>query len=98
MEPDLNPVSSRDALHNLADALGEDVVAAPPERLLAEAAEDDGDADAFAAAFDRVSARAARQSVARRMAGHGRAVASAVRVASLEAGMAAAAAIDRPVV
>src|SRR5258706_521593 len=32
MEPDPNPVSSRDALHNLADALGEDVVAAPPAR------------------------------------------------------------------
>ena len=69
MKPDPNPVPSRDALHNLADALGEDVVAAPPERLLAEAAEDHGDAHALAAAFDRVSARAARQSVARRMRG-----------------------------
>ena len=93
MEPDLNPVSSRDALHNLADALGEDVVAAPPERLLAEAAEDDGDAHAFAAAFDRVSARAARQSVARRMAGHVRAFASSFGLASWKPAMAATAAL-----
>jgi murein DD-endopeptidase MepM/ murein hydrolase activator NlpD len=78
MEPDPKPVSSRDALHNLADALGEDVVAAPPKRLLAEAAEDHGDAHALAAAFDRVSARAARQSVARRIGGQIRALASSI--------------------
>jgi murein DD-endopeptidase MepM/ murein hydrolase activator NlpD len=78
MEPDPNPVPSRDALHNLADALGEDVMAAPPERLLAEVAEDHGDDHAFAAAFDRVSARAARQSFARRVAGRFHAFASSI--------------------
>jgi len=88
-EPD--PVASRDALHNLADALGEDVVAMPPERLLAEAAEDHGDTHAFAAAFDRASARAARQSVARRVAGQVRALASSFGSASWKPAMAATA-------
>jgi hypothetical protein len=93
MKPDPNPVSSRDALHNLADALGEDVVAAPPERLLAEAAQDHGDAHALAAAFGRVSARAARQSVARRMGARVRAFASSIGLASWKPVMAATAAL-----
>jgi murein DD-endopeptidase MepM/ murein hydrolase activator NlpD len=78
MERDPDPAASRDALHNLADALGEDVIAAPPERLAAEVAEDHGDGHAFAAAFDRISARAARQSSARRIAGRVRALASSL--------------------
>src|SRR3981081_609773 len=78
MDRDPNPFPSRDALHNLADALGEDVMAAPPERLLAEVSEDHGDDHAFAAAFDRVSARAARQSFARRVAGRFHAFASSI--------------------
>src|SRR4051812_48856976 len=88
-----DPVSSQDALHNLADALGEDVVATPPERLLAEAAEEHGDAHAFAAAFDRVAAGAARQSVARRMADRVRAFASSIGLASWKPVMAATAAL-----
>jgi murein DD-endopeptidase MepM/ murein hydrolase activator NlpD len=93
MKPKPNPVPSRDALHHLADALGEDVVAAPPERLLAEAAEDHGDAHAFAAAFDRVAARAARQSVARRIAGRVRAFTSSIGPASWKPVIAATAAL-----
>jgi murein DD-endopeptidase MepM/ murein hydrolase activator NlpD len=94
MEPDPNPVPSRDALHNLADALGEDVMAAPPERLLAEVAEDHGDDHAFAAAFDRVSARAARQSFARRMVDRVRALAASIAgAASWKPVMAATAAL-----
>ncbi|HEX4557259.1 MAG TPA: M23 family metallopeptidase [Xanthobacteraceae bacterium] len=93
MKPDADPVASRDALHHLADALGEDVVAAPPERLLAEAAEDHGDAHALAAAFDRVSARAARQSVVRRMADHVRTFASSFGLVSWKPVMAATAAL-----
>ena len=57
-----------DHLDHLADALSEDIVAAPAEQLVAEAAEDVGDGVAFAAAFDRVAARATRQARRRRIA------------------------------
>ncbi len=63
----MNPNANRDALHNLADALSEDVVHAPGETLLAEAAHDHGDERAFVGAFDRIAARAARQSRWRRI-------------------------------
>ena len=43
------------ALHNLADALAESIVAAPGEALLAEDAQERGAAGASAAAFDRIA-------------------------------------------
>ena len=55
-----------DHLDHLADALSEDIVAAPAEQLVAEATEDAGDGAAFAAAFDRVATRATRQAGRRR--------------------------------
>jgi murein DD-endopeptidase MepM/ murein hydrolase activator NlpD len=57
-----------DPLDDLTDALAEDILDAPAERLLAEAAEDHGEPAALAAAFDRVAARAARQARPRRLA------------------------------
>ncbi len=48
-----------DPLYNLADALSEDILAAPDEMLVAEAAQDDQDS---AAAFDRIAARALARS------------------------------------
>ena len=56
-----------DHLDHLADALSEDIVAAPAEQLVAEAAEDAGDGAAVAAAFDRVAMRATRQAGRRRL-------------------------------
>src|SRR5262245_3149381 len=67
-----------DPLDHLADALSEDILAAPAEQVLAEATEDAGDDRADAAAFDRVAARAARQSRRRRLAAHIRALAAAL--------------------
>jgi hypothetical protein len=72
MSPDANK------LQNLADALSEDLVATPAERLLAEAAEETGDERALAAVFDRVSARAAAQSRRRRIAARVRALAASI--------------------
>jgi murein DD-endopeptidase MepM/ murein hydrolase activator NlpD len=81
-------------LHNLADALSEDLLAMPAERLLAEAAEEHDDGPAVAAAFDRISARAAAQSRRRRIADRLRAlVASIVPQASWKPAMAAVAAL-----
>src|SRR5262249_9195972 len=57
-----------DHLDHLADALSEDIVAASAAQLDAEATEDAGHGDAFAAAFDRVAARATRQARWRRSA------------------------------
>src|SRR5262249_5635962 len=57
-----------DHLDHLADALSEDIIAAPAEQLVAEAAEDAGDADVFVAAFDRVAMRATRQARRRQLA------------------------------
>jgi hypothetical protein len=67
-----------DPLDHLADSLSEDIVAAPAEQLVAEAAEDACDAGAFASAFDRVAARATRQARRRRLAERVRDVVSGV--------------------
>jgi murein DD-endopeptidase MepM/ murein hydrolase activator NlpD len=58
---------SSDHLHNLADALSEDVVAMPPEMRAAEVAQDRGDGPGLALAFDRVVDRAERQARWRRI-------------------------------
>jgi hypothetical protein len=52
----------RDALHNLADALAEDMVDAPRQMLVSEAAEDFGDARALAVEFDDAFGRVTRAS------------------------------------
>jgi murein DD-endopeptidase MepM/ murein hydrolase activator NlpD len=64
MSADINPEALRrsEALHRLADALTDDILAAPAQTLLAEVAADHGDDRAFAKAFDRILGRAARQS------------------------------------
>ncbi len=67
-----------DHLDHLADALSEDIIAAPAERIVAEAAEDAGDAGAFAAVFDRVAVRATQQARRRQLAGRMRAMVSAL--------------------
>ena len=88
MSPDANK------LHNLADALSEDLLAVPAEQLLAEAADDHGDEQALAAAFDRVSARATAQSRRRRFAARIRALAASISPpASWKPAMAAVAAL-----
>src|ERR1043166_1201187 len=51
-------VPEREALQNLADAFSEDILHAPGEHLLAEAAEDHGSADILARDFDRIAAKA----------------------------------------
>jgi murein DD-endopeptidase MepM/ murein hydrolase activator NlpD len=56
-----------DPLHNLADALSEDIVAAPVDALLHEAAGEPGGGDGLVASFDRIAARAAAQSRRRRV-------------------------------
>lgn len=55
-----------DPLHNLADALSEDIVAAPADALVHDTAGEPG-ADALVASFDRIAARAAAQSRRRRI-------------------------------
>src|ERR1700692_1281253 len=52
---------STDHMHNLADALGEDIVATPAAVLLAEVAEARGDRHASARDFDRIVGRAERR-------------------------------------
>jgi len=69
---------SPDPLDHLADALSEDIVAAPAGQALAEATEDAGDDRTVAVAFDRVAARAVRQSRRRRLAARIRALAAAL--------------------
>jgi murein DD-endopeptidase MepM/ murein hydrolase activator NlpD len=59
---------SSDPLLNLADALGEDIVATPADALLHEAAGEAGGRDGAVTAFDRIAARAAAQSRRRRIA------------------------------
>ncbi len=56
-----------DPLHNLADALSEEIVAAPADVLVHDAAGEPGGADALVASFDRIAARAATQSRRRRL-------------------------------
>jgi hypothetical protein len=48
------PTVQSDPMDYLADALVEDILATPPELLLAESAEDYGDPRALAAQFDRI--------------------------------------------
>jgi|HubBroStandDraft_1064217.scaffolds.fasta_scaffold102485_2 murein DD-endopeptidase MepM/ murein hydrolase activator NlpD len=69
---------SSDHLQNLADAASEDVVAASPEMLAAEVAQERSDGDAFALDFDRIVGRAERQARWRRLAQRLRALASAL--------------------
>jgi len=64
------------SLRNLADELSEDILAAPAEALAAEAAEERGDPNALASAFDRIAARATRQARWRRLVARARALAS----------------------
>jgi len=56
-----------DPLFNLADALSEDVVAAPADALLHEAESEPGGRAGLVASFDRIAARAVAQSRRRRM-------------------------------
>src|SRR5690349_12446585 len=51
-------IGARDALHNLASALADDVVHAPVEDMVAEMREDGESPQALASAFDRIVARA----------------------------------------
>jgi murein DD-endopeptidase MepM/ murein hydrolase activator NlpD len=67
-----------DPLQNLADAASEDVVAASPAALAAEAAQERGAGDAFALDFDRILVRAGRQARWRRFAQGVRTFASAL--------------------
>jgi murein DD-endopeptidase MepM/ murein hydrolase activator NlpD len=64
-----------DPLHNLADALSEDIVAAPADALVHDAAGEPGGADALVGSFDRIAARAAAQSRRRRIVARLRALA-----------------------
>ena len=70
-----------DPLQNLADALSEDVAAASPAALAAEAEQERGAGDAFALDFDRIVGRAERQERWRRFAQRLRALAAALATA-----------------
>jgi murein DD-endopeptidase MepM/ murein hydrolase activator NlpD len=59
--PEAAPCSQ--ALQRLADALSDDILNTPAEKLIAEVAEDHGDGRAFAKAFERILTRAVRQSL-----------------------------------
>jgi murein DD-endopeptidase MepM/ murein hydrolase activator NlpD len=87
MSADINPEALRrsEALHRLADALTDDILAAPAPTLLAEVAADHGDDRAFAKAFDRILGRAARQSTWQRSVDwSSEFLAKTLRVASLK--------------
>ena len=87
MSADINPETLRrsEALHRLADALTDDILAAPAQTLLAEVAADHGDDRAFAKAFDRILGRAARQSTWQRSVDwSSEFLAKTLRVASLK--------------
>jgi murein DD-endopeptidase MepM/ murein hydrolase activator NlpD len=87
MSTDINPEALRrsEALHRLADALTDDILAAPAPTLLAEVAADHGDDRAFAKAFDRILGRAARQSTWQRSVDwSSEFLAKTLRVASLK--------------
>ena len=51
----------RGALHNLADAMSEDILSTPGDDLLCEVEEDYGDSQALAVQFDRIRAQAERE-------------------------------------
>jgi len=82
-----------DQLHNLADALGEDVVAMSPEMLAAEAAQEHGDGAGPAADFDRIVGRAERQARWRRLGQRLRALVPSAALRSWRPAMAAVACI-----
>jgi murein DD-endopeptidase MepM/ murein hydrolase activator NlpD len=85
---------AHDPLANLADALGEDIVAAPAALLAAEAARERGGSLGVAAAFDRIVARAERRARWRRLKQRLRAfVPSMAALASWPSAMAAVASI-----
>jgi murein DD-endopeptidase MepM/ murein hydrolase activator NlpD len=84
---------SPDQLHNLADALGEDVVAASPEVLAAEVAQERGDGAGLALDFDRIVARAERQARWRRVAQRLRALLPAASARSWRPALAAVAGV-----
>jgi murein DD-endopeptidase MepM/ murein hydrolase activator NlpD len=87
MSADINPEALRrsEALHRLADALTDDILAAPAQTLLAEVAADHGDDRAFAKAFDRILGRAATQSTWQRSVDwSSEFLAKTLRVASLK--------------
>jgi murein DD-endopeptidase MepM/ murein hydrolase activator NlpD len=71
MRRDIKPAEDRQApdaaWHRLAEALGEDVLVAPSESLLAEALEDHGDRRSLASAFDRVVDRSVVTAKRRRL-------------------------------
>src|SRR5215475_1678709 len=56
-----------DPLFNLADALSEDVVAAPADTLVRDAENEPGGSAGLVASFDRIAARAATRTRRRRM-------------------------------
>jgi murein DD-endopeptidase MepM/ murein hydrolase activator NlpD len=64
MSADINQEALRrsEALHRLADALSDDILNTPAEKLIAEVAEDYGDGRALAKTFNRMLTRAIRQS------------------------------------
>jgi murein DD-endopeptidase MepM/ murein hydrolase activator NlpD len=59
----LEALSRSEALQRLADALSDDILNTPAEKLISEVAEDHGDGRAFAKTFDRILTRAVRQSL-----------------------------------
>jgi murein DD-endopeptidase MepM/ murein hydrolase activator NlpD len=87
MSAEINPEALRrsEALHRLADALTDDILAAPAQTLLDEVAADHGDDRAFAKAFDRILGRTARQSTWQRSVDwSSEFLAKTLRVASLK--------------
>jgi murein DD-endopeptidase MepM/ murein hydrolase activator NlpD len=82
-----------DPLQNLADALGEDVVAASPETLAAEVSRERGDGAGFALDFDRIVMRAERQARWRRAGQRLRALVPSATLRSWRPAMAAAAGV-----
>jgi len=73
----------RGALHNLADAMSEDILNTPSDDLLCEVEEDYGDPQALAVQFDRIRAQAEREvlwpQAEREVPGMARAAASPAR-------------------
>ena len=75
--------NKRGALHNLADAMSEDILNTPGDDLLCEVEEDYGDPQALAVQFDRIRAQAEREvlwpQAEREVPGMARAAASPAR-------------------
>lgn len=66
-DPNLEALHRSEALQRLADALSDDILNTPAEKLIAEVAEDQGDGRAFAKTFDRILTCAVSQSLWRRV-------------------------------